>query len=90
MGTSIGVRQAVRGVLAVVLAMGATTTFADSEYGRDGYRNTDDNTLLVWAGDKAHEARDFIAVVDFDSESRHYGQVIRVVPLPAGKLTRTP
>lgn len=41
------------------------------------------DTLLVWAGDKAHEAPDFLAVVDFDRDSRHYGEILRIVPLPA-------
>lgn len=40
-----------------------------------------DNTLLVWAGDKAHVAPDFIAVIDFDEHSPHYGKVLRTVPL---------
>jgi selenium-binding protein 1 len=53
----------------------------DNDYGRD-----DDQTLLVWAGDKAHEAPDFLAVIDFDRDSRNYGKVIRTVPLPAGVL----
>src|SRR6201995_2112495 len=46
----------------------------------------DDQTLLVWAGDKAHEAPDFLAVIDFDRDSRNYGKLIRTVPLPAGVL----
>jgi hypothetical protein len=42
------------------------------------------DTLLVWAGDKAHKAPDFVAVVDFDPKSGTYGKVLRTVPLPAG------
>src|SRR5262245_16103329 len=41
-----------------------------------------ENTLLVWAGDQARQAPDFIAVIDFDRDSRHYGKVLRTVPLP--------
>jgi len=37
--------------------------------------------MLVWAGDKAHKAADFIAVVDFDRNSPKYGKVLRTVPL---------
>ncbi|MGD0426078.1 MAG: selenium-binding protein SBP56-related protein [Candidatus Acidiferrales bacterium] len=40
-----------------------------------------DNTLLVWAGDKAHIAPDFVAVIDFDQRSPKYGKVLKVVPL---------
>ena len=40
-----------------------------------------DNTLIVWAGDKAHVAPDFIAVIDFDEHSPSYGKVLRTVPL---------
>ena len=72
----ICVHQLVRGVTAIGLLLGTTPTFAQTE----------ENTLLVWAGDKAHEAPDFLAVVDFDSNSPHYGKIIRIVPLPAAKL----
>jgi hypothetical protein len=40
-----------------------------------------DTTLLVWAGDKAHVAPDFLAVIDFDEYSPNYGKVLRTVPL---------
>jgi 56kDa selenium binding protein (SBP56) len=40
-----------------------------------------ENTLLVWASDKAHNAADFIAVIDFDRDSSTYGKVLRTVPL---------
>lgn len=40
-----------------------------------------ENTLLVWAGDQAHAAPDFLAVVDFDPASPGYGKVLRTVPL---------
>jgi selenium-binding protein 1 len=40
-----------------------------------------ENTLLVWASDKAHVAPDFVAVLDFDRESPTYGKVLRTVPL---------
>ena len=42
-----------------------------------------EKTLLVWAGDQAHHAPDFVAVVDFDADSSTYGTVRRTVPLPA-------
>ncbi len=41
------------------------------------------DTLIVWAGDQAHVAPDFLAVVDFDEKSATYGKVLSTVPLPA-------
>src|SRR5215469_12684013 len=41
-----------------------------------------EDTLLVWAGDQAREASDFVAVIDFDRGSPRYGKVLRTVPLP--------
>ena len=70
--------QVVLGVLVVVLLSGAALTFA--------HNNSEGETLIVWAGDKAHEAPDFLAVVDFDRDSQHYGNILRIVPLPAGAL----
>lgn len=74
--TLLRVRQVVRGVTAIGLLLGATLAFAEDA----------ENTLIVWAGDKAHEAPDFLAVIDFDSNSSHYGQILRIVPLPARVL----
>src|SRR5690348_2498893 len=79
-------RRAVRATLAVGLfQIGAATASdqGDNYYGRDG---DEEQTLLVWAGGKAHQAPDFLAGVDFDSHSPHYGKIIRTVPLPAGTL----
>lgn len=39
-------------------------------------------TLYVWAGDQARVAPDFLAVIDFDEQSKDYGKVIRTVPIP--------
>jgi 56kDa selenium binding protein (SBP56) len=40
-----------------------------------------ENTLIIWAGDKAHIAPDFVTVVDFDERSPTYGKVLKTVPL---------
>jgi len=40
-----------------------------------------DDTLIVWAGDQAHIAPDFIAVIDFNDRSPTYGKVLSTVPL---------
>ena len=71
--TLIRVEHVLLGVLAIGLFFGATLAFADNA----------ENTLLVWAADKAHEAPDFLTVIDFDSNSPHYGKIVRIVPLPA-------
>ena len=52
------------GALVTGLLLGTTLAYADQP----------ENTLIVWAGDKAHEAPDFIAVIDFDSDSPNYGK----------------
>src|SRR5260370_29964246 len=49
--------------------------------GRD-HRKGKEKTLYIWAGDQAHKAPDFLAVIDFDEESADYGKVIKTVPLP--------
>lgn len=82
--TGAALRRVVRGIMAVGLMLSAASISAhddDYSYGREA-----DQTLLVWAGDKAHEAPDFLAVVDFDRDSPRYGKIIRTVPLPAGAL----
>ena len=79
--------RAVRGILALALLLSGTAGFArdpdENSYSRE---RDEEQTLLVWAGDKAHAAPDFLAVVDFDRDSRNYGKIIRTVPLPAGAL----
>ena len=35
--------------------------------------------LFVWAGDDAKKSSDFLAVLDADSRSPHYGQVVASV-----------
>lgn len=48
------------------------------------------DTLFVWAGDKAHRAPDFLGVVDFDKGSPTYGKVVKTVPLPTSLPTAIP
>jgi len=59
------------GILAIGLLWGAVVAFAEDA----------EDTLLVWAGDQAHHAPDFLAVVDFDRHSSDYGKVLQTVPL---------
>jgi hypothetical protein len=65
------VQRVVRGVVVAGLLLGVTLAFADHA----------EDTLLVWAADKAHISPDFIAVIDFDRDSPNYGTVLRTVPL---------
>jgi hypothetical protein len=48
------------------------------------------DTLFVWAGDAAHKAADFFAVVDFDKGSPTYGKIVNVSPLPPSLPTAIP
>jgi hypothetical protein len=54
---------------------------------RGGVHIAPEDTLIVWAGDQAHVAPDFIAVVDFDEHSSTYGKVLSSVPLPSSLPT---
>jgi WD40 repeat protein len=38
--------------------------------------------LFVWAGDDARKSNDFLAVLDADAKSAHYGQVVASVAVP--------
>jgi selenium-binding protein 1 len=58
-------------VIATGLLLDVKVAFADKA----------EKTMLVWAGDQAHKAPDFIAVVDFDRNSPKYGKVLRTIPL---------
>jgi 56kDa selenium binding protein (SBP56) len=73
-------RLTVVGVLVASLLSpgGAQAAVASSD--RDDDREA--KTLYVWAGDQARTAPDFLAVINFDKESRDYGKVIRTVPIP--------
>jgi len=48
------------------------------------------DTLYVWAGDAAHKAPDFFAVVDFDKGTPNYGKVVNIAPLPKSLPTAIP
>jgi hypothetical protein len=59
----------------VVLLFWAVSAYAQS-----------DSYLFVWAGDDAKRGNDFLAVLDADPKSPHYGQAVAsvVVPGPSG------
>ncbi len=47
----------------------------------------DDRYLFICAGDQARTAPDFLAVINFDSESKDYGRVVTTVPFAAPDAT---
>lgn len=49
-----------------------------------------EDTLFVWAGDVAHKASDFFAVVDFDKGSPTYGKILSYAPLPTWLVSAIP
>jgi len=79
----MSMRERCRSILAAgsvfLLAGGVLARAADE--GHDG-RGRRGDRLLVWAGDQARQAPDFLAVVDFDEGSPGYGKVLNTVPLP--------
>ena len=76
--------RAIATVAAVLSYMaGSAISLAQSSAQSDkghGYGPGTDKTLYVWAGDQAHVAPDFLAVIDFDEQSSRYGQVIKTSP----------
>jgi len=57
---------------------------AFAHHGRDEHHDRDKpaKTLYIWAGDQARIAPDFLAIINFDENSRDYGKVIKTVPIP--------
>jgi len=53
----------------------------DADPGADGGPRKE-KTLYIWAGDQGRTRPDFLAVIDFDERSPHYGRVLRTVPVP--------
>jgi len=77
-------RRRFRSGWASVICAGAIVSLGGSLPAADegDHRKGGEKTLYVWAGDQAHKAPDFLAVIDFDEESDNYGKVIKTVPLP--------
>jgi hypothetical protein len=68
----------------------AALTLAGAAFGMASPAAATQDTLFVWAGDAAHRAPDFFAVVDFDQGSPTYGKVLKTVPLPLSLPTAIP
>lgn len=60
----------------------AGSAFADDDQHIKRQPDERARTLYVWAGDPSRVAPDFLAVIDFDEESKDYGKVIGTVPVP--------
>src|SRR6476646_6027496 len=70
--------------LPLILSLGSVM-FGDTVHGPTEHKaegKGKPEVLYVWAGDQAHQAPDFLAVIDFAEDSRTYGRVINTVPLP--------
>ncbi|HVW30458.1 MAG TPA: selenium-binding protein SBP56-related protein [Polyangiaceae bacterium] len=67
----------------LALALGAAASFTSIDASAE-------DTLFVWAGDAAHKAPDFFAVVDFDKGASTYGKVLSIAPLPKSLPTAIP
>ena len=66
-----------------ILAIALILAFASNGFGESRKGSKEDGKVLyIWAQDQAHVAPDFLAVIDFDEDSRNYGKVITTVPLP--------
>jgi len=73
------------GAPAMALAVAGAAAPAREHPGTEslGRHRTGERFLYVCAGDQARFAPDFVAVVDFDRSSKHYGKVVTTVPFPA-------
>jgi selenium-binding protein 1 len=77
-------RERCRSILVAggVLFLATAVCALAADQGHDQDRSGRGPRLLVWAGDQARQAPDFLAVVDFDEGSPSYGKVLTTVPLP--------
>src|SRR5947209_19488906 len=66
-------------ITAALVFAAPNIALADDRETNDGRQ---DKVLYIWAQDQAHIAPDFLAVIDFDDQSSHYGKVINTVPIP--------
>jgi len=68
-------------VLSLALAF-ARSALAQDDHSSTRHQDERATMLYVWAGDPARVAPDFLAVIDFDEKSSHYGKVIGTVRVP--------
>jgi 56kDa selenium binding protein (SBP56) len=68
--------------ISLILILGSTSFGQFGRGPKERARDEKEKVLYIWAADQAHKASDFLAVIDFDKDSRDYGHVITTVPLP--------
>lgn len=70
-------------LVGAVAAAGSRATGSTSHLTRTKPHDEDDHekVLFVWAGDQARQNPDFLAVIDFNENSPHYGKVITTLAL---------
>jgi hypothetical protein len=61
---------------------GVSRANQDNDQQENGRKKSEPKYLFVCAGDQARKSPDFLAVVNFDEDSRNYGKVIAQAPLP--------
>lgn len=66
----------------VIVVLLTLTAYSASSDRKEDHPEKPARTLYVWASDQARKAPDFLAVIDFDEDSRSYGKVLRTVPIP--------
>ena len=71
--------QAATAALLLTVCSPGLLPAGDHDRSRDGKR---EKYMYVWASDQARVAPDFLAVIDFNEESRNYGRVLKTVPIP--------
>ncbi|HTF25171.1 MAG TPA: selenium-binding protein SBP56-related protein [Candidatus Limnocylindria bacterium] len=74
-------------VAVVLLGTGISSAGQEDEKADHDRRLNHERHLFVWAGDQSRTNPDFLAVINFDEHSSHYGEVIKTVPLPGPGAT---
>src|SRR5262249_46141083 len=65
-----------------LLALLSILPTAQAQDNSPGARGHAASYLYIWAGDEARTAPDFVAVIDFDQNSKTYGHVLKTAPVP--------
>ncbi len=72
----------------MVIAVFTLITGMQAQAGEDGNTVSERSRyMFVCAGDQARKSPDFLAVLNFDPDSRDYGKVIATTPFPAPNAT---
>ncbi len=83
MHLTISARRLLQGAaLAALMTLVGPARAEDGRELHEDHPDRAEKTLYIWAGDAARIHPDFLAVIDFDERSPHYGRVLRTVPVP--------